>query len=74
MRKSEFLLAMSDEFGEAYGHVLARDLVLSSLGERTADQAVAAGLPLRDVWLAICDVQDVPPNRRYGVGQREPKK
>jgi len=65
---------MSDEFGEAYGRVLARDVVLNSLGERTADQAISAGMPFREVWLAICEVQDVPPNRRYGVGQREPKK
>ena len=74
MRKSEFTLAMSDEFGEAYGRVIAHDLVLEALGSRTADQAIAAGLPMREIWLAICDAQDVPVNRRYGVGQREPKK
>lgn len=74
MRKSEFTLAMSDEFGEAYGRVITRDLVLESLGSRTAEQAIAAGLPMREIWLAICDAQDVPENRRYGVGQREPKK
>ena len=65
---------MSDEFGEAYGRVIAHDLVLEALGGRTADQAIAAGLPMREIWLAICDAQDVPVNRRYGVGQREPKK
>jgi len=74
VRKSEFTLAMSDEFGEAYGRVIAHDLVLEALGGRTADQAIAAGLPMREIWLAICDAQDVPVNRRYGVGQREPKK
>lgn len=74
MRKSEFTLAMSDEFGEAYGRVIAHDLVLEALGSRTAEQAIAAGLPMREIWLAICDAQDVPVNRRYGVGQREPKK
>ena len=45
-----------------------------ALGSRTAEQAIAAGLPMREIWLAICDAQDVPENRRYGVGQREPKK
>lgn len=74
MRKSEFTLAMSDEFGEAYGRVIAHDLVLEALGSRTAEQAIAAGLPMREIWLAVCDAQDVPENRRYGVGQREPKK
>ena len=74
MRLSEFWLAMADEFGDAYGRVLAHDLVLSSVGGLTADQAIAAGVPPRQIWLALCDAQDVPMNRRYGVGQREPKK
>ena len=74
MRLSEFRLAMSDEFGDAYARVIAHDVVLSALGGRTADQALADAIPMRDVWLAICDTQDVPENRRYGVGQREPKK
>ena len=74
MRLSEFWLAMADEFGEAYARVLAHDLVLSSAGGLTAEQALKAGVPARRVWLAICEAQDVPESRRYGVGQREPKK
>ena len=74
MRLSEFWLAVSDEFGQAYGRVLANDVVLGSLGGVTAHEALTAGMPARDVWLALCDAQDVPANRRYGVGQREPKK
>jgi hypothetical protein len=65
---------MADEFGDAYARVLAHDLVLGPVGGRTAEQAIAAGIPMREIWLAICDAQDVPANRRYGVGQREPKK
>jgi hypothetical protein len=65
---------MADEFGEAYGRVLARDVVLAAVGGITAEQAIAAGVPPRQIWLALCDLQDVPMNRRYGVGQREPKK
>jgi hypothetical protein len=74
VRLSEFWLAVSDEFGDVYGRVLAQDLALSGLGGLTAQQAITAGLPTREVWLALCEAQDVPPNRRYGVGQREPKK
>jgi hypothetical protein len=74
MRVSEFWLAVSDEFGESYGPVLIHDLVLDALGGVTARAALAAGMPAREVWLALCDAQDVPANRRYGVGQREPKK
>ena len=74
MRLSEFWLAMADEFGESYGRTLAHDVVLDAVGSRTAEQAIKAGVPTREIWLALCDIQDVPENRRYGVGQREPKK
>ena len=74
MRLSEFRLAVADEFGEGYGNVLTHDLVLGSLGGRTAEQAIKAGMPTREIWLALCDATDVPAERRYGVGQREPRK
>jgi len=74
MRLSEFWLAMADEFGDAYARVIAHDLVLAAAGGLTAEQALKAGIPAKRVWLAICDAQDVPESRRYGVGQREPKK
>ena len=49
---------MSDEFGEAYGRVL-RDttLVLGELDGRTGEQALADGVPAREVWLALCRAQ-----------------
>ena len=71
---SEFRLAISDEFGDAYGRVLTRDLVLEEIGSQTADDAVKAGVSVREIWLALCRAMDVPPERWYGVGQREPKK
>jgi hypothetical protein len=74
MRLSEFWLAMSDEFGEPYGRVLANDMVLGALGGVTAKEALMKGMPAREVWLALCEAQDVPAHRRYGVGQREAKK
>jgi hypothetical protein len=73
MRLSEFWMAVGDEFGDAYGRVLTHDLVLGSIGSRTAEQALKAGVPARAVWLALCDANDVPLERRTGVGQREPK-
>jgi hypothetical protein len=73
MRKSEFARAVHDEFGDAYGRVLTRDLVIQALGDRTADQAIAQGEPPRDVWLALCEAEGVPVSRRYGVGLPEPR-
>ena len=57
---------MDDEFGAGYSRVLSSSLVLAGVGGRTADQALSAGAPPRQVWLALCEVQDVPPERRLG--------
>jgi len=64
---------VSDEFG-ARGSSLMTDLVLSAVGGRTAVEALDAGVPPRDVWLALCEETDVPPSRRYGVGRLEPRR
>ena len=74
MKLSEFWLAVSDEFGEAYGRVITHDLVLGPIGGLTAEEAIKAGVNPREIWLALCRAADVPANRWYGVGQREPKK
>ncbi|MCO4252826.1 DUF3046 domain-containing protein [Pseudarthrobacter raffinosi] len=66
MRISDYWRLMDDEFGAGYSRVLSSTLVLAGAGGRTADQALAAGMNPRQVWLAICDVQDVPPERRLG--------
>lgn len=69
MRLSEFWRAVADEFGEVYGRALVRDLVLSGLGDLSAESAIAAGVPVREIWLALCAAMEVPSDRRYGVGQ-----
>jgi len=71
VRLSEFRIAVDDEFGEAYGRVITRDLVLGDVGGLTAEQAIKAGVPPRAIWNALCDASDVPESRRYGVGLRE---
>ncbi|MHA7174771.1 DUF3046 domain-containing protein [Arthrobacter monumenti] len=66
MRMSEFWRLMDDEFGSGYSKVLADDLVLAGLSGRTAAAALRDGEDPRRVWFAICDVQDVPAERRWG--------
>ena len=73
MRRSEFDRAVRDEFG-ARASTLVIDLVLTDVGGRTAAEALAAGIPPRDVWMALCVETDVPPERRYGVGRIEPRR
>jgi len=73
MRRSEFERAVHDEFGARAGTLIA-DLVLSGVGSRTPAQALADGVPPREVWLALCVEMDVPEERRYGAGRLEPKR
>jgi len=68
MKLTEFRRAVAQEFGPGFGAVLTRDTVLLELGNRTADEALAAGVPTREVWLALCRVQEVPPERWHGAG------
>jgi hypothetical protein len=72
MKLSEFQIAVDEEFGGGYGSVVVNDLVLPTLAGRTAREALADGVPPREVWLALCDATDVPESRRHGVGRREP--
>lgn len=73
MRRSEFDRAVADEFG-LRGDALVVDLVLPGAGGRTAADALKAGVPPREVWLALCAETDVPLERRYGAGRLEPKR
>jgi len=73
VRRSEFNRAVAAEFGARGGSLLV-DLALGSLGHRTAAEAIADGVELRDVWLALCDETDVPLERRHGAGRLEPRR
>jgi hypothetical protein len=73
MKLSEFQRALVDEFGSQYGSALASDLVLGELGGRTAFQAIDAGIPPREVWLALCRETGVPQSHWYGAGKPAPK-
>ena len=72
MKLSEFRTAVADEFGVAYGAVLTGDLGLTEFGSKTAEEALRAGVPPRDVWIALCTATDVPDDRRHGVGRLQP--
>ena len=73
MRLSDFWQLVSDEFGEAYGRVLVRDLALTQLAGRTGAQALGEACSARDVWLALCLAMDVPKSRWHGLSATEQK-
>lgn len=64
MRITVFRKLMVQEFGEVRADMLARDHVFSSLGGRTVDQALEAGLEPKEIWRAVCDGFEVPYERR----------
>nr|WP_204331472.1 DUF3046 domain-containing protein [Geodermatophilus sabuli] len=56
----EFWSRLADQFGSMRAQSVASDHVFAALGGRTAVEAIDAGLPVRKVWLAICEEYDVP--------------
>ena len=64
MRLQEFWSRLSGHFGSMRAESVARDHVFGSLGGRTAVDALEAGLPVRKVWLAICEEYEVPQKER----------
>lgn len=64
MRLQEFWSRLDGQFGAMRAQSVARDHVFSDLGGRTAIDAIEAGVPVRKVWLAVCDAFDVPGKER----------
>ena len=64
MRLQEFWSRLDSLFGGMRAQTVARDHVIGSLGGRTALEAIEAGLPVRTVWLAICEEYEVPAKDR----------
>ncbi|GAB3198576.1 hypothetical protein GCM10027261_26360 [Geodermatophilus arenarius] len=64
MRLQEFWSRLETQFGSMRAESVARDHVFSVLGGRSAVEAIEAGVPVRRVWLAICEEYDVPARDR----------
>jgi DUF3046 family protein len=64
VRLTEFWARMKEQFGDVYAESLAKDYVLSNLGERTVNKALADGEDAKVVWRAVCDTFNVPDRLR----------
>lgn len=60
MRLTEFQELVKGQFGVVRASSMLVDHVLTSLGGRTAAQAIEDGFDPRDVWRALCADFDVP--------------
>lgn len=54
MRLTDFWARLEQAFGPAYARSVAADQVLSQLGGRTINQALAQGEDATVVWRAVC--------------------
>ncbi|GLW91537.1 hypothetical protein Aglo03_23530 [Actinokineospora globicatena] len=64
MRITAFRALLADEFGASRAETIAHDHVFGVLGGRTVDQALDAGIPTKEIWQAVCEAFEVPPERR----------
>lgn len=64
MRHTEFWDRMHQHLGPAYAHVWSEQFVIGVLGGRTAREALDAGVPPKQVWLAVWEVLDLPASER----------
>lgn len=55
---------MRAQFGDTYADSVAKDYVLSALGGRTVNTALADGEDAKVVWRAVCETFDVPQSLR----------
>ena len=55
---------MRGQFGDTYAASVAKDYVLTDLGGRTVDQALAAGVEPKEIWRAVCQAFEIPERSR----------
>jgi Protein of unknown function (DUF3046) len=63
MRLTEFWRRMHEQFGR-HAEFLAQDHVFAELGNRTVNEALAAGEDAKGVWRGVCEGMQVPTSRR----------
>ena len=64
VRLTDFWGRMRQHFGPAYAASFAHDFVMSELGGRTIDQALAQGVDVQEIWRAVCRTVEVAPKLR----------
>jgi len=60
VRLTEFWRRMEAQLGPAYARSWAADTVVTELGGRTVDEALAAGDDVKEVWRAVVAHLELP--------------
>ncbi|MDR0417773.1 MAG: DUF3046 domain-containing protein [Propionibacteriaceae bacterium] len=53
MRETELWSRLEAALGSGYAHAWAEQVVLSEIGGRTVQEALAAGVPCKGIWRAV---------------------
>lgn len=64
MRHTEFWTRLDEALGPSYSRTWADMFVIGELGGRTANEALAAGTPPKEVWVAVWRVLELPQSKR----------
>jgi hypothetical protein len=64
VRLTDFWERMERRLGSVYAHSYAKDMVLSELGSRTVEQALAQGEDPKDVWRVVWSATGAPASER----------
>ena len=64
MRHTEFWVRMDHALGTGYAKAWAGQFVMGELGGRTAQEALDAGVPPKQVWAAVWRALGLPDSER----------
>lgn len=64
MRHTEFWSRLEQHLGPGYYKAWAERFVIAELGSRTPQQALDAGVPPKQVWLAVWRALELPTSER----------
>ena len=64
VRLTELWRRMDEALGAASVETFASDRVIGDLGDRTVREALAAGVPAKEVWRVVCATLDLPARMR----------
>ncbi len=64
VRHTEFWERLEAALGRAYARSWAGQYVMSDLGDRTAAEALEAGVPPKQVWAAVWRALELPAKDR----------
>lgn len=64
MREADLRSRLEQHLGSGYAPTWADTVVLAKLGHRTVTQALAGGVPCKDIWLAAWQALELPARDR----------